>query len=547
MVDEGLGAARWRSRSARLLGIAGEAVAAPWAALALFVAALGVYALEALAWPVALTFGRDSHEYVVYYLDFLHSTPLFPQVMLTRTPIASLVLGALLDGGGPRLAEVGLGVAFAGSVVAYSAAALQFGRVCAVLTALALLAWPPYGSLFHQIDSDGLFAFGFALWTLWVVRSARRPSAARFAVSGLAVAALVLTRPSSQLFLLFAVFPLVLSAPWRTRLRWSGAFLAAAVLPIVLWAGVNDIRYDDFTLSRLGWANIPFFRVLAVDRLVRPENGPASRELARAIQADLLDRQPYRAYHIDLERFLDRPPWTAWWDLVALSDRTWGWSTDGRKLFDVALEAVRAHPGAYALGVAKTLRHFLDDRYVVYFDRNTAGSLTGTQGGGTIVVAGRRLPARIVAPAIGFTDGSRPDGKVLADWSDLAHPRIRFPSPSQQRRLEAMTADLRRWERPPRQPSTRVANWLNFTIESRYPRLWVWLVVAIVALLVRRPRGIAALLALGLLAAGLVVFNALSFPAIPQFVLPVAPVFVLLAFAGLVGRRGVPPAPLSAG
>jgi hypothetical protein len=40
-----------------------------------------------------------------------------------------------------------------------------------------------------------------------------------------------------------------------------------------------------------------------------------------------------------------------------------------------------------------------------------------------------------------------------------------------------------------------------------------------------------------LLGLALTVFYALSFPAIPQFVLPVAPAFVLLAVVALTGRR----------
>jgi hypothetical protein len=507
-----------------------------WGALALFALSLGVYALEALAWPVAVTFGRDSHEYLVYYLDFFHATPLFPQVMLAHTPIAPFVLGILFEGG-PRLVEAGLAVAYAASIVAYAAAAARFSTLSAVLTAGALLAWPSYGSLFHQVDSDGLFALGFALWVLVVVRTAQKPSTIGFALNGLVLAALVLVRPSSQLLFLFALFPLFLGFPWWTRLRWSGAFVVAAALPLILWAGINLARYDGFTLSRYGRANIPFWRVLMINHMVRPENGPASRELVAAIQRDLLNREPYRSYDIDLERFLGRPPWIAWWDLVALSDRTWGWSTDGRKLFSVAIEAIRRHPGTYAHGVGRTIWSFLDNRYLTYFDTNTAGSLTGTQGSDEVVVDGRRLPARIVAPAIGFTAASRPDGRVLADWRSITRPRIRFDDPALNERLASFTETLRRWEQPPREPSARVANWLNFELERRYPRRWLWLLIAVAALAIRRPKGVAPLITMTLLGLALTAFYALSFPAIPQFVLPVAPAFVLLAVVALTSRR----------
>jgi hypothetical protein len=511
-----------------------------WGALVLFCTGLGVYVVEALAWPVAATFGRDSHEYLLYYLDFFNGTPLFPQVMLAHTPIAPFVLGGLYEAGGARLLEAGLGLAFAASIVAYAAAALRFGRVSAILTAVALLVWPSYGALFHQVDSDGIFAFGFAVWTLLVVRTADRPSTRMFALDGLLLAALVLIRPSNQLLFLFALFPLFLRFPWRARLRWSAAFVVAGALPLILWAGINLARYDGFTISRDGRANVPFWRVLMINNTVRAENGPASRDLVAAIQRDLLNREPYKAYGIDLQRFLDRPPWTAWWDLVALSDRTWGWSSDSSKLFWVAIETIRHHPGTYAKSVGRTFWRFFDSRYQITFDPNTAGSLTGTQESGEIVVDGRRLPARIPAPAIGFTAASRPDGRVLADWSSIAHPQIRFDDQVLDRRLASFTEQLRRWEKPPREPSARVANWLNFDVGNRYPRLWLWLGVAAVALLVRRPRGVAPLVAMSLLSVALVLFYSLSFPAIPQFVLPVAPVFVLLAIVALTAPRGRP-------
>jgi hypothetical protein len=303
-ISEPVGAAAVVDQAARRIW---SLVPTRWGALALFALSLGVYSVEALAWPVAVTFGRDSHEYLVYYLDFFHTTPLFPQVMLAHTPIAPFVLGILFEGG-PRLVEAGLAVAYAASIVAYAAAAARFATLSAVLTAGALLAWPSYGSLFHQVDSDGLFALGFALWVFVVVWTAQQPSTRRFALNGLVLAALVLIRPSSQLLFLFALFPLFLGFPWRTRLRWSGAFVVAAALPLILWAGINLARYDGFTLSRDGRANIPFWRVLMINNIVRPENGPASRELVAAIRRDLVNREPYRSYDIDLSTAGGCPP-----------------------------------------------------------------------------------------------------------------------------------------------------------------------------------------------------------------------------------------------
>jgi hypothetical protein len=507
-----------------------------WGALLLFLLALGVYAVEALAWPVAATFGRDSHEYLVYYLDFFNSSPLFPQVMLTHTPVAPLFLGGLLDAGGVQAVEIGLALTFAGSVVAFATAASRFGLAAGALTGIALVAWPPYGALFHQVDSDGLFAFGFALLTLLVVDTSRRPSTWRFVANGLLVAGLVLIRPSSGFLLVFVGFPLLLAGTWRTRLCWSGAFLAAALLPLFLWAGVNEIRYDDYTVSRDGWANVPFWRVLMVNHTVSADNGPASRELVAAIEDDLLKRKPYTSYGIGLDPFLSRPPWTAWWDIVALNDRTFGWGDDGRTLFRVAMESIYHHPGTYFASVGRTFWRALDNRTQVHFDSNTAGSLTPARNVATTLVEGRRLPAKLVAPAIGFTAASRPDGQVLSRWPTPADPDLRFPEAAKQRRLTSFTRTLQDWEQPAREPSARVADWLN-GFELRYPRLWLWVVVAAVALVLRRPRGVLPLLAMAAIGLALTLFYALSFPPIYQFVLSTAPALITLTIVALTGER----------
>ena len=60
-------------------------------AAVLFVAALGAYWLEALAWP--LQRGRDSWDYWLYYLQLLDRHPPMDAVMVFRTPLTPLVTG----------------------------------------------------------------------------------------------------------------------------------------------------------------------------------------------------------------------------------------------------------------------------------------------------------------------------------------------------------------------------------------------------------------------------------------------------------------------
>jgi hypothetical protein len=67
--------------------------------------------------------------------------------------------------------------------------------------------------------------------------------------------------------------------------------------------------------------------------------------------------------------------------------------------------------------------------------------------------------------------------------------------------------------------------------------LLIWIVVGVLALLWRRPRGSGTLVALALAALFVIVLNALGLFADPRFALPVAPAFVLFGSCALLGRR----------
>src|SRR5205809_2677465 len=259
----------------------------------LVVLALVAYAFESVGW--ALRPGRDLGVYLRYYVQLGQDHPVFPWSMLTRTPITPLFAGGLLEAGGGLFAEVVMALLFAASILAWSFVALRVaGRRAALLVAVALLVFPGYGGLFHQLSSDVVFAIVFAGWAVLVTRAVERPSTYRFAAAGAGVALLALTRPANQALVLGALFALVVAEPWRLRAVHAGSYAVAAVLPLMAWAGVNDLRYDDFTVARGGQASVPFFRAFVTERIMSPDNGPASRQLADAIQKDLLPREPYR-------------------------------------------------------------------------------------------------------------------------------------------------------------------------------------------------------------------------------------------------------------
>jgi len=181
----------------------------------LFVLALAVYAVRAIGWPLAG--GRDLDEYLYDYVQFFDWHPLLPWSMLFRTPVPGVVDGAALDVAGGFFAEPLMAVLYAGSVVAWVVAARAFGARAALLVALALLTYPAYGLMFHEISSEPVFAAAFSLWALLVVRATRSPSSARFALAGAGVALLALIRPGNAVLLAFVVFPFVLAGDLRRR------------------------------------------------------------------------------------------------------------------------------------------------------------------------------------------------------------------------------------------------------------------------------------------------------------------------------------------
>src|SRR6478609_1357313 len=89
----------------------------------LVVAALVVYAFESVGW--VLRPGRDLGVYLRYYVQLGQDHPVFPWSMLTRTPVAPLVTGGLLEAGGGLFAEVVMALLFAASIIAWSFVALR--------------------------------------------------------------------------------------------------------------------------------------------------------------------------------------------------------------------------------------------------------------------------------------------------------------------------------------------------------------------------------------------------------------------------------------
>jgi len=559
--------------------------------VALFLLALAVFAVQSIVLPAYP--GRDMGRYVQTYVQYWYGDAVLPSVLNTRGPLAALGVGVPLELGG-LAAEVWLALLYAASILAWAGVALKFGARAAIVTSALLLVYPGYGILFHGLASDSLFAAGFAGWALLLSRAILRPSVGTFFVAGLGMGALVLVRPSNQALILMVLVPLLLRAPWLRRFQWLAAFFVSSAVVTQSWKALMTLYYGDavdlapsgavivvaLALSvlllpsvwrrRVLWAAIPLavvgvvvaavagpglqspseyvrraaqsppssvflFRAFELDRTVEPDNGPASRELARKVERELLTVEPYRSYGVDVNEFFSSGSDRVFSDMTKLP---------GVDLPAVTDEAIRAHPGAFFSGIAGTIWAQLWARRV--FAPEAAPGNGGGSGSETddafVVVNGRKLPrpsegqpipASHVGPVI-WTLG----GDVREVWSSATEHPLVFDDPRDEQRYATFESDTERLASrvPTRDANETLVHRFNQT-SNRFPPPIFWLAVGAIALLARRPER--SFLAVALAASGLVVIvtTSLVAPDVPEYAVPVTPAFLLLAAVGLVGAN----------
>lgn len=513
-------------------------------ALVLFAVALAFYGLQSVALPVVP--GRDFGTYLRFYVQMWDWDSVLPMSMLFRTPLAPLVVGGSLDFVGGFGAQVLMALLYAFSIVCWTWTALAFGRRAALVTAIALLVYPGYGILFHMLASDSICAVAFAAWALALSRAWLHPTPARFAVLGLATAAIALARPGYQVLALVGLVPLILAVPWRTRVASAASCLGVVALILGAWTVNNGLRYHDYAAARAGGAFFPFYRAFTTDRIVSPDNGPASRELAEVVRNELLPAEPYRSYGITQERFFARGGPREFEDVVGISDRVWGWDSDYAMMRKVGVEAVRAHPTRYLRGVAGTIVDELWSPLYVALPRTRMPApepgTTSSSKPDAIVVGGHELPRpsegeQIPAARQGFFS-TTPDGAIEEVWTSPTDHTVVFSDPGAQQRFNEIDAAVARLDaRVPPYPGN-VWLTLQFSRSSKlFPRPLLWFAVGLVGLLWRRPaeKGLATALALAALL--VVSFQALAVYSIIEFAVPVAPAFLVFGAAGLVGDR----------
>jgi 4-amino-4-deoxy-L-arabinose transferase-like glycosyltransferase len=513
------------------------------AAITLFLVAFVVFWIESLGWPMAK--GRDTWDYLAYYLQLFDSTPPLSQLQVFRTPLTPIIVGLPLDIGGIWLLELMFALLYAGSILAWSAAALHFGHVPALFGALLLLVHPAYATLFHQASSDAVFAAGLAVWALLLVRALDAPATGRFLALGAGLAVLVLIRPGNQILLPLAlVAPLVARVAWRRRLVLAGACVFAAVLPLAAWAVHNGVRYDDATVARGGRAWVPFLQVFTSNGTVSPENGPASKRLAALIEKHVLSQEPHSGFDVTLDAYLRNGTNYETVRLIALSDSVLGRADNYDVLFDSAVEAIRQHPGVYFRGVADTFWAFLRQKPlregIAPREQSAPEPPAPTYESDGDVLPNPQATVLVPGMPYGFV-------WCASDYIDSCthvDPSQVWSDPATQERYREIVDRVRAWdtELPTRAGWSFVPELLN-RITPRYPTPVLWLAVGVIALVWRRSRGWPTILLLWAAAFLVLLIHAASQGIAPEFALPVYPAFIVGALAALAGGRGSPPPP----
>ena len=227
--------------------------------------------------------------------------------------------------------------------------------------------------------------------------------------------------------------------------------------------------------------------------------------------------------------------------MIALSDRVFGWDSDYDTLFDASLEAIRADPWPYVEGVGETFWDFLSQRYAPE-PRERPVPIPDLPA--ELTIDGKPFPAPItVSPLVEAVRY----GLVWCPTDDIERcvvpdPEAALGDPDEARRYDELIDTVRDWNA---QLPTRDSNaWLaskGGTASDRWPRSILWIAVAAVALVVRRPRGSAPILVLMGVGALVLGVHALSQAPQSEFALPFVPVWIVAALVGLLAPRGGTP------
>jgi hypothetical protein len=305
-------------------------------------------ALSAIAWLVVsvgwpVFAGRDLGSYTMYFYWLFEPETPYRLMMCYRTILSSSVLGLLFLAGRPA-ASIFLLVGYVLGNLAFYYLGSLFGKKTARFFSLLMLVNFYWLIFFHEFSSDILLAIFTIFWAVYLVRVSNAFSLLQSAFFGAATFSLALVRPIAQIFVLVFLAPVWLKGVNKKSLISAAMILLVWLAGYFSYAAYNNARYGSFSLSRGANIHLPAYKVFIQDKAMALENGPASQKLAEAVEKDLLNKPVYQANKIDFKKFFSSGNSNMFYDLVSLSDRTWGWGDNYKIIRQAALEAVAKQP-----------------------------------------------------------------------------------------------------------------------------------------------------------------------------------------------------------
>ena len=318
--------------------------------------AAGIAALAAIHFALLNIFipfaeGRDAGSYFMYWQGLFQSPPPHPLLMVFRTPFTPAFFGIVYEFLGKTGAQVSLCAGYVGVCVLVFSVLRSFSRWVGWLGVLLVFANVQFFEVFNSVASEGPQTILIVLWAWLAFRAMFSGSKKLGIFLGLLTFLLIMNRPANQLLIAACFLPLLgflvaQSHGTASKERLACSLLAFGTVAVLTttYMGYNWGKNGQFCIARLGGACVPFYRMFLDERLVRPENGPRSAELADLARRKVLSHETFKKYGIDERTFFQFTTYRMFSALFRASVEERGWDNDFQLFRDAAWECMDANP-----------------------------------------------------------------------------------------------------------------------------------------------------------------------------------------------------------
>jgi energy-converting hydrogenase Eha subunit C len=224
-------------------------------------------------------------------------------------------------------------------------------------------------------------------------------------------------------------------------------------------------------------------------------------------------------------------------DLIGLSDRVWGWNSDYKNLFRVAIEAIVKHPRTYLHNVSEDFYQILLIKGLPTMSSYQKNGPVDTAPPATIVVAGKSLPLpsedQLIPASHMWWLASTPDNSVTYNWQNLGNPVPVFRDPEVQSIFESISASEKQFTNIPiREGNTRISQLLNKITNRLYPPMLVWIIIGMIGFVLQfdfKNKVLAFIFAISI---GSVLLTVAGTQDYIEYRIPFDPVFILMGTVG---------------